>query len=81
VTYVHVLFDRHEVVFAEGAQSESLYTGDEALKALGEAARAEIFRLFPDLARRAEPAPGARMFLTGRQARDLAAGHDGVPLQ
>ena len=42
---------------------------------------AEIFALFPELAERDEPAPGARMFLTGRQGRDLAARHAGVPLQ
>ena len=81
ITYVHVLFDRHEVVYAEGAQSESLYTGEQALRAVGAAARAEIFALFPELAGRAEPAPGARKFLNGRQGRDLAARHAGVPLQ
>lgn len=80
VTYVHVLFDRHEVVYAEGAQSESLYTGAEALKAVGEAARAEILALFPELAD-GQAAPGARMFLTGRQGRGLAAAHEGIALQ
>ncbi|MDO5369102.1 Hint domain-containing protein [Paracoccus sp. (in: a-proteobacteria)] len=79
ITYVHLLFDRHEVVYAEGAQSESLYTGEQALRAVGEGARAEILALFPELAERT--APGARMFLNGRQGRDLAAGHAGVPLQ
>ena len=79
VTYVHVLFDRHEVVYAEGAQSESLYTGEQALRAVGDSARAEIFALFPELA--AGTVPGARKFLTGRQGRDLAARHAGIPLQ
>jgi len=81
ITYVHVLFDRHEVVYAEGAQSESLYTGEQALRAIGEAARAEIFTLFPELTERAEPAPGARRFLSGREGRDLAARHAGIALQ
>lgn len=79
ITYVHLLFDRHEVVYAEGAQSESLYTGEQALRAVGEAARAEILALFPELADGA--ASGARMLLNGRQGRNLAAGHSGVPLQ
>ena len=81
ITYVHLLFDRHEVVYAEGAQSESLYTGEQALRAVGDPARAEIFALFPELAAGAEPVPGARLFLSGRQGRDLAARHAGIPLQ
>lgn len=35
VTYLHLLFDRHEVVFANGAPSESLYPGPVALKSRG----------------------------------------------
>ena len=80
VTYLHLLFDGHEVVYAEGAASESLYTGAEALKSLGEAARAEIIAIFPELADDT-PRPGARPFLTGRQGRDLAARHAGIALQ
>ena len=80
VTYLHLLFDDHQVVFAEGAESESLYTGGEALKSVGEAARTEILALFPELGDGAAR-PGARPFLTGRQGRDLAARHEGVALQ
>ncbi len=50
VEYFHVLFDKHEVIFAEHAPTESLYTGTEALKALGTDAREEILTLFPSLA-------------------------------
>jgi hypothetical protein len=49
VEYFHMLFDEHEVVFAEGAPSESLYTGPEALKAVSLEARTEILKLFPEL--------------------------------
>ena len=38
--YFQLLFNRHEVIYVEGAPSESLYTGPEALKALNPAARA-----------------------------------------
>lgn len=48
-TYYHILFDRHEIVTAEGAPSESLYTGPEALKSIGRDARDEIFEIFPEL--------------------------------
>lgn len=75
VRYFHILFDRHEVVFSNGAETESLYTGAEALKALGEGARAEIFTLFPELEERSNSREGARLLLSGRQGRNLAARH------
>ena len=48
--------------------------------AVGQAARAEILALFPELADGA-PVQGARPFLTGRQGRALAVQHGGVALQ
>ncbi|WP_371169855.1 Hint domain-containing protein [Aliiroseovarius sp. 2305UL8-7] len=50
VTYMHLLFDKHEIVFSEGAPTESLFTGKEALKSVGDDAYAEIISLFPELA-------------------------------
>ena len=49
VTYFHILFDQHEVIYAEGAPTESLFTGPEALKAVPDEARDEILTLFPKL--------------------------------
>ncbi|MDB6179598.1 Hint domain-containing protein [Paracoccus sp. Z330] len=49
VTYWHMLLDQHEVVFADGAPAESLFTGPEALKGLSAAARQEIQTLFPEI--------------------------------
>lgn len=49
VTYHHFLFDRHEVVFSNGAPTESLFTGREALKSVGSSARKEIAELFPEI--------------------------------
>ncbi len=49
VAYFHMLFDRHEIILAEGAPSESLYTGPEALKSVPAEARREIEALFPEL--------------------------------
>ncbi|NOX39181.1 MAG: Hint domain-containing protein, partial [Alphaproteobacteria bacterium] len=49
VTYYHLLFDHHEVIFANGAPSESLHPGDEALSALDLTARGEVLELFPEL--------------------------------
>ena len=39
----------HEVVFSNGAPTESLYIGSQALKTLTPEAREEIFALFPEL--------------------------------
>ncbi|MBY4892310.1 Hint domain-containing protein [Rhodobacteraceae bacterium N5(2021)] len=46
VHYWHLLFDRHEVVNANGAWAESLYLGPEAVKSIGESAVTEIVEIF-----------------------------------
>ena len=48
-TYLHFLFDRHEVVLANGAWTESFQPGDMTLKGMGNAQRSEIFDIFPEL--------------------------------
>ncbi len=63
VTYVHFMFDHHEVVQSNGAWSESFQPGDLALKGVGGAQRREIFDLFPEL----ETAAGARGYATARR--------------
>ncbi|MCI2398063.1 Hint domain-containing protein [Aliiroseovarius subalbicans] len=72
VTYYHMLFDRHEVVFANGAASESFHPGHQGLKAVDGAARDELFRVFPQL-RSDMGAYGdtARPVLRGFEARVL----------
>jgi hypothetical protein len=49
VTYLHLMFDQHQIVFANGAASESFYPGPLALAAAIPAARREIFAVFPGL--------------------------------
>ena len=48
--YVHILFDRHEIVFAEGVPSESFFLGERAIASLDAEAADEVRRLFPELA-------------------------------
>lgn len=48
-TYFHLVFDQHEVVFAEGAPSESLFPGAQALATVGTKIQAEIKAIFPNL--------------------------------
>ncbi|CUH84553.1 Hint domain-containing protein [Thalassovita mediterranea] len=47
VDYVHLLFDAHEVVFAEGCPSESLLLGPQARLALRDEAIEEVCKIFP----------------------------------
>lgn len=49
VTYVHVLFDRHQIICANGAMSESFHPGMQALTALEKDTQKEIIELFPEL--------------------------------
>lgn len=49
VTYYHVLLDAHEVIYAEGAETESFYPGEVGAETLGPAARAGIEKIFPGL--------------------------------
>ena len=54
VTYLHVLFDRHEVILADGAWSESFQPGDRTLEGMHDGQRDELLKIFPELS-----APGA----------------------
>ncbi|MBT2130199.1 Hint domain-containing protein [Aliiroseovarius lamellibrachiae] len=48
VTYYHLMFDRHEVIYSEGVATESYLPGDSA--GLSEDARCEFGALFPEFA-------------------------------
>ena len=79
VDYWHLLLDRHEVLLAEGAASESLYLGAQARRAIGDDGCTEIAELMPHLfdgdGPAASPEP-ARFLMAGRQARRMAQRHD-----
>ncbi|SDE10983.1 Hint domain-containing protein [Limimaricola pyoseonensis] len=49
-SYIHMLFDQHEVVLSNGAWTESFQPGDHTLNGIGETQRGEICGLFPELA-------------------------------
>ena len=49
ISYVHILFDNHEVVLGDGTWTESFQPGDYSLKGIGNAQRNEIFEIFPEL--------------------------------
>ena len=49
VTYVHFMFDEHEIVCGDGAWSESFQPGDLSLQGIAQEQRAELMMLFPEL--------------------------------
>ncbi|HBS51316.1 MAG TPA: hypothetical protein DEA05_15085 [Rhodobacteraceae bacterium] len=73
VEYFHILFDSHEIIFTEGAATESFHPGHYAMSEFDEAVRDELFSLFPELR---DGAPGygqsARRILRPWEARLLA---------
>lgn len=77
VTYYHLLFDRHEILFAEGCETESLLLGPVARDMLGPAAMDEIAALFPELLTTSRPP--ARVLPKGHQVRRLVARHGQNP--
>jgi len=73
IGYWHLMFDRHEIVFAEGAEAESLYLGPMAVAAMTDDALEELRALFPDLvgAQGADPPPTARPVMRGKPVAKL----------
>lgn len=49
VTYIHMLLPSHQVVFANGVESESFHPASAGLENLGDADRARLFATAPDL--------------------------------
>jgi hypothetical protein len=75
VDYVHILFDRHQVVFSEGLATESFLPGPQATASLEQAIVDEICAIFPELNPRtgAGYGPAARRTLKGHEAQVLLA--------
>lgn len=75
VEYYHLLLDQHEVIYAEGAPTESLYIGPETLRAVPPASRLEILAIFPELADRGHAPEPARPLPSNRRQQRLIARH------
>ena len=84
VTYVHLMTPQHDIIFADGALTETLYPGPVALRALGLSGIAHLVRTVPKLAPvldfskdvsvlrahlREIYGPPAREYGTGKEAR------------
>jgi len=44
-----MLFDRHEIIYANGAETESFYPGDYIMTSMDKAVQDEILTVFPEL--------------------------------
>ncbi len=73
VEYFHVLCAQHEVLIAEGMQTESFYPGPQAVRALGAQALAGLERLLPGLS---EGDEGAALAALGPTARPILRRRD-----
>ena len=73
VTYVHLLFDAHEIVYSNGLASESFLPGPMSTSIFEAEVLAEICSLFPALDPRtgAGYGPAARRILKAHEARSL----------
>jgi hypothetical protein len=75
VTYLHLMFDHHEVILADGIWSESFLPAARNIGALDDAARDELFAVFADAPEPANPEAyvSARLTLKAHEARLLLA--------
>ncbi len=77
-SYLHLLFDRHEIVRSDGVWSESFQPAGAMLKALERDQHDEVLTLFPELSGEVSPAndrhyPAARSTVKRHEARLILA--------
>lgn len=48
VEYFHILFDTHEIIFANGSPTESFHPGEMGFEGLDNDARNELYSIFPE---------------------------------
>ncbi|WP_147435967.1 Hint domain-containing protein [Litoreibacter meonggei] len=74
VSYYHLMFDRHQVITANGIATESYQPGDFSLPGLHDGAREELFDVFPELRSNvAQYGRSVRTSVSGSLAHILAA--------
>ena len=73
VTYIHLMFDRHEIVSANGCWTESFQPGGLVLGGMQDLQRDEVLDLFPELLEDPLSYPSARPTLKAYEARLLSA--------
>lgn len=77
VTYLHLVFNRHELILSEGAVTEAFYPGPAALDGMDLATRRELAEIFPEITHAGAPGrPLARPELRGKEARRVLDRHN-----
>lgn len=72
VEFFHLLFDAHEIVFAEGALAESLLPGAQAMASLTMDARLELETVFPQIFESGSDWIPARRILAKSEAKAMS---------
>lgn len=77
VVYHHFLLEKHHLITANGAVTESFFPGQQALHSITKRAREELFILFPELGRTGVISNyhSARLFVSGKAASKLVNRH------
>ena len=73
VSYIHVMFDQHEIIRANGCWTESYQPGALSLGSMHHDQREELLSLFPALVDGTQHYPAARLSLKAHEARVLLA--------
>lgn len=71
VSYIHVMFDQHEIIHSDGCWSESFQPGAAVLSGMRDAQREELIELFPELASNPVSYSAARPSLKKHEVRVL----------
>jgi len=75
VEYFHLLFDEHQIIYAEGAPSESFFMGEQAMKSLSNEAVKEIQAIFPQISQQNYTPSPARYIPQGQTQKKLVFRH------
>ena len=72
IRYLHIMCDAHQIIRAEGLETETFLPGQAALAGVPAETAAEVLALFPDLATVQAASRPARPILRGWEARIMA---------
>lgn len=78
IEYFHILFDEHQIIFTEGAPTESFHPGAYTMSELDMAVRDELIELFPELRLANSYGPVARQSLRPWEAKLLNVDPDRI---
>lgn len=75
ITYYHIMLDSHEVIYANGAEAETLYLGKGARAFMTQEQLDEVFSIFPELMDENPAIRGKHLLpsLTNKEGQLLAA--------